>query len=493
MMYTPYLVVRGTGNIGLVQPGRVVGGNNFIPLGNPFGGLEHTALAAADNQAQQRITTFGDDILLWQQNNIRRYNPNTEDWDVIYTVANQDSTDQFGNHTGLHHMRDIAGNPILIGVCDHNTISQQIRIKYAPDSMGNYVWTQTNIGGSNGFFANEVCTPAIVYQNHLYKVADGNNVWKYDPTSDLIVLQTWAIGGIGAAYTAFCVFKDRLFLLSMGADQWVHELSGGKWILKTTYTGAQTANLMSLFEHRGNLYMLYGENSGFEDGWRFYRINNLDTWGRTNLDSLIPANWRFNSGTERGAPNTMAPNWNNNARSFAIVDQANPSNPKTLILLGSGAATYTALTAFEFVDETAPWTELIGGNLTGEMFYPNNIWGGGAYHWNPRNLNIRITDIREISNTEQEIDFVAHGDPGNPDKIVRIYYDNEQERPELSATLTDVGPVTTGVTVSSDTEGDFVVGVDADGSTIYTVVRDFVADGSYIGNNEVLMPYIERP
>lgn len=490
--FTPFLVIRAIGNSGLVQPGRVIGGNNFIPLGNPFSGLENTALATNQAQEQQKIVQFGDDVFCWQRNIIRRYNPSTEDWDPVYTVASQDVSGNYGYHTGLHIMHDKDGAPILVGLADHNTSSVTIRVKYGPNTGGTYVWSQINLANTTGL---EDSNKGIaVYQNQLYRTVTSGTILRYDPVTDLAVQQGNANVQVGGfmEFTDMVVFQNRLFHIGQGNGGYIFELVGGSWIRRRTVTSSNIENSPSIFEHKGDLWFLYAETAGTEDGWRFLRFNPPYTGGASVFDSLIPANWRYNSGTERGAPGTLAPNWFSNCRSYVVIDQeTDPSNPRCLIFLGSAGGAFNTMTAFEFVDDSTPWIELPGGNLTGEMQFPHNNFGSGSYHWTSGELNVQIEDVRVISNTLEEIDFIAYGDPGVEDKRVRIYYDNLQELPITPATLLSTNP-TSGTVIMTDTEGDFIDGVDADGVTVYTVIRDFDADGAAIGQQEVLMPYIER-
>jgi hypothetical protein len=501
--FTPYLAVRAVGNAGLCQPGRVIGGNNFVPLGIPFSGLENTTLSVVNSQSQQRIIQFGNDLYVWQQNAIRQYDPITGIWGngagsttPIHTVSGQDTSGDSGFHTGLHFMHDIDGFPILIGFADPQSGSHTIRIKYGPDSGGIYGWTQLNITASFGNVPEISGKGVAVYHNHLYRSNGPSQILRYDPTTELLAVQNVAAAGQTGdfrVYQDMIVFKDRLFHMGQGTLGYIHELVSGTWHTRRLYTSGNPTVSPSMFEHNGNLYFMYGETSGSEDGWRLYRVDDLDTFSSTNLDSLIPANFRFNSGTERGSPGTAAPNWYITSRSYVVIDQEiDPENPRTLIIIGSANGHTNTMTAFEFVDETAVWTELPGGNLTGEMHYPHNNAGSGAYHWTVDQLNVQITDVRIISNTEEEIDFIAYGDPGVADKIVRIYYDNLQEVPIEPATLISSNP-TSGTTIMTGTFGDFVDGVDADNITVYTVVRDFAVDGAAIGQQEVLMPHIERP
>jgi hypothetical protein len=491
--FTPYLAIRAVGNSGLVQPGRVIGANNFIPLGNPFSGLENATLNVVQAQSQQRIVQFENEIFCWQRNNIRQYNPATEDWDIVFTVLNQDTTSDFSFHSGLHFMHDKDGFPILIGFADHNTQTIHIRVKYGPDSFGVYEWTQINLTNSGG--AEDSNKGVAVYQNQLYKTATASVILRYDPVTDLATQQNLAqvqTGSFGD-YTDMIVFQNRLFHIGQTNGGTIHELVGGAWHTRRFYTSSNITASPSFFEHKGKLYFLYGEISGLEDGWRLFELANLDTGGVVVRDNVIPANWRFNSGTDRGAPNTPAPNWFGDGRSYVIIDQeTDPANPRCLILIGSAPGYSNTMTAFEFIDGVTPMIEFPGGNLTGEMQYPHNNWGSGAYHWTSGQLNVQIEDVRIISNTEEEIDFVAFGDPGIEDKRVRIYYDNLQELPTQPITMISTNP-TSGTVIMTDTEGDFIDGVDADGVTVYTVVRDFVADGAAIGQQEVLMPHIERP
>jgi hypothetical protein len=498
--FTPYLAIRSVGNSGLVQPGRVVGGNNFIPLGNPFPGLENTTLTTVNAQEQSRVVQFGDDLYLWQRNTIKQYDPITGNWGdgagsttQVYTVVNQDISNDYGFHTGLHFMHDKDGFPILIGLADHNSSSRTIRVKYGPDSFGVYGWTQLNLVNTTGL---EDSNKGIaVYQNQLYRTVTSTVMLRYDPTTDLAIQQNMGVGEAAAFqdYTDMVVFQNRLFHIGQGNWNYITELVGGAWHHVRTVNTQNVSASPSIFEHNGNLYFIYGEISGSEDGWRLLKLVDLDTGSSVVLDSLIPANWRYNSGTERGAPGTPAPNWFDGTRTYVIVDQnEGPENPRLIVLFGSAAGAFNTMTAFEFIDEVTGLVEIPGGNLTGELSYPHNNFGSGAYHWTSGELNVQIVNMREISNTEQEIDFIAYGDPGNPNKLVRIMYDSNQELPITPATLISTNP-TSGTTIMSDSFGDYIDGVDADGVTVYTVVRDFDADGASIGQQEVLMPHIERP
>jgi hypothetical protein len=325
-----------------------------------------------------------------------------------------------------------------------------------------------------------------VFQNQLYR-SNGGNIVKYDPITDLIITQTASTGSIAGEYTDMIVFDNRLWHINQGNTGDIHELVGGQWINRRNHLNANLDNTPSFFEKDGNLYVLGATTTGSLDGWHFGRFD-VDTYAFTNLTAaVLPDEIRD------GGPFETPSHYWGNTRSHVIIDQdSDPENPRVIVLIGTANGFTTTVTAWEFIDETQQLVKFPGGNLTGEMLFPHNNWGSGSYHWTKNELNAHIVGTRAVQLGE-EIDFIAYGDPGASDKRVRIYYSNEQENANVSATLLSAGPLTSGVSIMTDTFGDYVDGVDADGSTVYTIVRDIDADGAIVGQRQVLMPYIERP
>jgi hypothetical protein len=145
MAISPYLAVRAIGNAGVCQPGRVVNGNNFIPLGNGFNGTVSGSGTSGDpaglglevqnfdvryGNDESRIVQWGDDIFLWQQNRIRQYNPTTEDWDIVHTVIDQEDANNWNYHTGLHFMHAADGSPLLIGLAGRQSTTGVVRVRF---------------------------------------------------------------------------------------------------------------------------------------------------------------------------------------------------------------------------------------------------------------------------------------------------------------------------------------------------------------------------
>jgi hypothetical protein len=495
MAISPYLAVRAIGNAGVCQPGRVVNGNNFIPLGNGFNGtvsgggtsgdpaglgLEVQNFAVNYGNDGSRIVQWGDDIFLWQQNRIRQYNPATEDWDIVHTVTDQEDAQNWNYHTGLHFMHAADGSPLLVGLAARQSTTGVVRLKYDGSTWNSAVITAAfNMENSRRGIA--------VFQNQLYR-SNGANIVRYDPITDLIVNQVATTGALSGEYTDMIVFDNRLWHINQGNTGDIHELVGGSWVNRSNLLPSNNDNSPSFFEKDGKLYVLSATDSGTFDGWRLHRFNDNPWSGLTDITStVLPDEIRDES------PTDPAVSYWTTTRSHVVVDQdSDPENPRVLLLIGTASGAFNTITAWEFIDDTQKLVKFPGGNLTGEMLFPHNNWGSGSYHWTPNELNAHIVGTRAVQLGE-EIEFIAYGDPGSPDKKVRIYFSNEQENANSPATLLSVGPLTTGVSIGTDTRGDYVSGVDADGSTVYTVVRDIDADLALVGQRQVLMPYIERP
>jgi hypothetical protein len=495
MTISPYLAVRAIGNAGQVQPGRVVNGNNFIPLGNSFNGtvsgsgtsgdpaglgLENQSFAVNYGNDESRIVQWGDDIFLWQQNRIRQYNPVTEDWDIVHTVSDQEDAQNWNYHTGLHFMHAVDGSPLLIGLAGRQSTTGVIRVRYDGSTWSSAAVTSLfNMDTSRRGIA--------VFQNQLYR-SNGATIVRYDPIADLIITQTASTGTLSGEYTDMIVFDNRLWHVNQGNTGDIHELVGGSWVNVSNFLPSNLDNTPSFFEKDGKLYLLSATDTGSFDGWRLHRFNDPIYSGVANITATVLPDEIRDEG-----PGNPPSNYHVNARSHVVVDQdSDPENPRIIILIGTAAGAFNTVTAWEFIDDTQQLVKFPGGNLTGEMLFPHNNWGSGSYHWTKNELNVHIVGTRAVQSGE-EIEFIAYGDPGSSDKKVRIYFSNEQENANSPATLLSAGPVTTGVSIGTDTRGNFVDGVDADGSTVYTVIRDIDADLALVGQRQVLMPYIERP
>jgi hypothetical protein len=256
MSLSPYLAVRAIGNAGLVQPGRVVGGNNFKPIGNPFSGMENPVWIFTIGNDETRLVQWGDsDLFLWQQNRIRQYNPSTEDWDIVHTVTDQEDTNGYNYHTGLHFMHDATGNPILIGLAARESTTGVVRVKYDGTTWASAVITAAfNMDNSRRGIA--------VFQNQLYR-SNGSNIIRYDPITDLIITQAPTGGVISGPYTDMIVFDGRLWHIAQGNGCYIHELVGGSWASRRFTNNSNITNTPSFFEKNGNLYYIEGDiNTG---------------------------------------------------------------------------------------------------------------------------------------------------------------------------------------------------------------------------------------
>ena len=89
-----------------------------------------------------------------------------------------------------------------------------------------------------------------VYQNQLYRTHSASVITRYDPTTDLSVQQNLAnlTGGGFQEYTDMVVFQNRLLHMGQGNQGYIHELVGGSWVRRRTFTTGNISVSPSIFE-----------------------------------------------------------------------------------------------------------------------------------------------------------------------------------------------------------------------------------------------------
>jgi hypothetical protein len=310
---------------------------------------------------------------------------------------------------------------------------------------------------------------------------------RYDPGTNtataITVDANWPVG----ITKDYCVFNNELYGIgpnSSGTDSTfsIKRLVGNQFVqvqtLSTQHRTHQDSDLNAghcLFTDGTDMFaFMSGKDVTLNIGSTAVRlVPNGATFTESNITiPVVPPSLRIIS-----SPNHY---WH----SF-LDNDTDPENPAIIVWTQapSGVSDYNA---WQWNGYNAAMTNLGPAGAAG-IALPHTKDGGGEYIWTQGEPSVEITDISP-SVDSQTVSFIAYSSEVTTTFKVRLWYSGGEDFAKSPATL--IGPVTGGGVLGTDTTGDFIDDVTADGVTVNTVVWDVVADGFAKGSQVILMPAI---
>ena len=480
MSTPPLLVVRYRN--GSAQVGRLLGGTTFKQIGSdlPAGAESTTSITSMSNC---RAVQFKNKIYAFQRDRIYQFDDGTaDDWVEVHQTAVHDPTAGFGFHSGIHVLQ-INDVPTMVAFY-RGSVANFLQALHSTDGTS---WTLFDTGTLTG---SNVVGRSFVFRNNVYIWFNSLTIpglLKYDPISKVATIltadPTWAPG----FSKDFCVFDGELY--GMGpitsgnnANFSLKKLIGSQFAQVQTLSGNhltadqnQRLSGSILFSDGVNMYaFLPGRDGATSPGTTAVQLApNGATFIETQISvQVLPASVRPPIGERQF--------WH----SF-LDNDTDPENPNITIWsqVPDGDSSYNA---WQWNGPSLLMTNLGPGPDAG-LALPHTKDGGGEYVFTQDEPNVEIISVTPAIDT-QTVSFVVYS-PNPTDMLkIRFWFDDGETFARTSAML--IGPVTGGGVLSSDTTGDYVDGVLADGVTIHTVTWDIVSDGLAKGDPVILMPAI---
>jgi hypothetical protein len=314
-----------------------------------------------------------------------------------------------------------------------------------------------------------------MFQNVLHSIHINALASTFDPASGIVnALATPFVN----PHISMCIFKNRLFAIyneSGGLDDIsVAELVAGAWgkiaiVDALPVGGGGSESQYALFTDGVEMFALYTVNAGASDeGWYVRSTTDGLTWNDIST-TVLP--------TGLLSPNNGG-TWNGNTslERFAVVyDVDTVPGALTLNLYHAiDSSVSTILTHFQWNGNAAQITQIDTGGSAQDALptgYPN----AGERIWTAGERDIKIT-ARTPDLLGEKLSFTAYG--GGTGLNVKFYHTLLGHPVLLESTL--VAPVTGG-SATLNVGLNQVEGVAADGSTVYTIIWDFVTDSLSTG------------
>jgi hypothetical protein len=480
-MSTPPLLVTRYRN-GSAQVGRLLGGTTFAQLGNDLpAGVEGTT--STTSMTNCRAVQFKNKVYAYQKDRIYRFDEGTtNDWVEVHQAVSQDTTAGSGFHSGIHVLQ-INNIPTMVAFY-RNTPNFDLQALHSTDGI---TWTLFDTNTSTG---TNLVGRSFVFRNEVYiwfNSATIPGLLKYDPIAKVATVLTSDGGWVIGFSKDFCVFNGELYGIgptNIGNDQpfELKKLVGSQFTTvqtlssaHKTFAGGYADSSIVLFSDGVNMYaFIPGKDVSSSDGTTAVQLApNGATFTETDISaSVLPTSVRPPSGGVHF--------WH-----CFLDNDTDPENPDITIWsqVPNGTSAYNA---WQWNGPNSLITDIGPGPNAG-LALPHTKDGGGEYVWTPGEPNIEITDISPNIDS-QTISFIAYSTEATGIFKARFWYGVGEGFAKTAATL--IGPVNGGGVLSTDTIGDFVDDIVADGVTVHTVIWDVVTDGFVKGASTILMPTI---
>lgn len=496
-MAASLLAMRLTG--AAAQAYRVTAGS-FVAFGNTF--TPTLGMETLDYLQKKTccVVKFKNELWCYVSNEIRRFNPGTNNWDLQRTNSDQTDPDE---HTGLHVMQDAQGNNLLVALFVHAANQTISAIKYDGTTF-----TQVDDLSTGAGTDPQAPSGAFTYANLLISTwnRDEINVHTYDPATDAFSEQplfanTALTGTTDTPPFSLAEVDGRLFLLlSTDFSLFSGDLGSGRYRRRFASradnlgSGVLGANSSSTSIRRYDAAVLittgfsgihvvfyFDGTSGVSDPDQGVMHQEVDPAGlaengsnafQIRTGTTVPAAIAWPNGPT-GSPNDAT------IKVFHNNEETPGTNAIELYISFAGGA----WTQYDFFEATA-WNTNSSGQDRG-VALPEAV-GGGEYtdsgatpELHIEEEGLRITEARTpaLSPGTIRLFFRPYGDPGTADKVVKLWYSTRGNAPDQQATLANAGVESGSPAGSPALVGDEVQQVDADSSVLYRVDWDVEADG----------------
>ena len=484
MSVPPLLVTRYRN--GSAQVGRLLGGVTFAQIGSNLPvGAENVLTIGAMTTA--RAVQFLGKIYAYQRNKVYQFDdsPTVNDWVEVHSVTNQ-QVQITGIHSGLHVVQ-ISSVPTLVAVYRTNAPQDKLSAIHSVDGVTWVNYDTAHTSDSTNYIGR-----SLVFRNDIY--IHWNNaglvgIVKYDTSANTATELTrdnlWVLGNT----KDLCAFDGELYGLATnssadGASFGLKKLVGSQFVtvhnfttaLHRTYTDSDVNAGHLLFTDGVNLYafMTGREGPGNVIGTTAAKLvpDGIGGFTSTDITAVLPAGL--------APPGGIATRW------WSFMDNDTDPNKPRIYIWSQTPNGDSAYNAWKWNGPNIAMTNLGVGPATG-IALPHTKDGGGEYIFTPNEPSIDIVDI-EPSLDSQIISYIVYGDELTGGVRVRFWFDDDEIFAGIPVTLLST---TGGGTIGTDSVGDFVDDVVADGITVHTVEWDVVADGLARGDAVVVMPAID--
>ncbi len=473
----PLLILRNIGSSGNPQVSRLLAGTTGSQLGNDITvvPLEELPTARFTSDAN-RVVHYDNDLYAIIEDQIVKYNSGTNNWDTEFTLTITTTERRKADLWPI----DINGTPSLIALFVNSSV------QYAMVTFDGTTWTQTNLGTS----ANNDLHLSAVYRNKVFLNTDGGSqVIEVDPTTPTLVAHSIPGKTSVSAAGDFQIFQGRFFYLATdgvnAGDNWgLWEYTGATWVRRSFInTATDDAGASAGTFELGNA----GENGAcalFTDGTDLFGLMpgrtaisnegsvlaqwtpNGNDFDETNLSAtVLPADRQLGGGDGDGTK------WN-----VWVDNDTTPTSPGIHIwfLSANDTGNYTY---YEWNGTGSPLSTG-AASVSHEFKLPSGSVGGGARVWTSGELNIKIEDVVPFAGGGLQIQFTAYNDVGPADKIVKFFFNPDEEVPTTQATLAGTPVVISGPAAAPTRNVNQLENVEADdGASVYGVQWDTATDG----------------
>jgi hypothetical protein len=398
------------------------------------------------------------------------------DW-VLYKTITATMANGTKHCKGPLHIMMLGGVPHLVGVVG-NTSNQFVafKVNLLTDAISN-TSSFGSFGASIGMRNN------IIYKGRLFIQGESTRPYYYDPLNHTSA-QT---GGttVDMNRTTFVVYDNRLLWINSSGSPAVltiYELD------ETTLSWGGTVYTTSVSVHDGSSHFTHSRwaawvapgktNAGGQSLWMITNsrgaANNNPTWQlhefffeptsvftTTDWSSALPATL-LNNGPGAQSAVTGSSKW----RPF-MDNETTPGSPIVNLFFSSHSDTGGILSRYIF-DPTGPTLTLmdVGPANSGWFQCPHdNTYGAGDRFWVPGQPTIKIMTHAPLGDGHQRVTFIASSpDPSSPIDVELYYVDNS----EVAIYRGSLSDPTEG-TIASNTGGDYISGITADGVTEHEV------------------------
>lgn len=405
----------------------------------------------------------------------------TQDWELYHSLTNLPTATNRESKPGLYILM-INRVPHLIGMSGTSTGVVAFKINLLTDAKTETTTTAVSFQDSVG-----VRTP-ILYKNILYFGAgDGGRPWYYDPRTNTIAQTT----GTATAQNrdVLTVYDGRLFwLVYLNPVMLIYELDEATQSWATLYTTTINITDGTTFSHsRWAAWPAPGKINPGQSLWVMSNTrtisNSVPEWQLHEIyfeTDVVSVDWSsaLPASLINNGPGVAA---SANGKWRPMIDnETTPGTPIVNLFLSSNSDTPGILSRWVF-DSAGPSLTLVDTGLlnTGWIQTPlDSTYGGGDRFWAPGQPTIKLVDHESAALTNQRLTFVI--DSSNPTDLVDVeFYFTKNS--EIATTRCSLNVPSAG-TIQSNTGGDYISGLVADGVTEYQVTWLASDDGVVVSD-----------
>ena len=476
-----YLVMDGLtgGNGGTCQVFLYTNGTP-AQIGNSFGTSRANAGGNLVPQRRNDAIQFGGELYAVALDGVyQKDDPATMtgDWSKVLNFTRPEFTPNASSTWGIHAM-EVNGVMSLVGVYKDDSLES----RWNWFKFDGTTWTEAP-AYTNGNSGPHILD-AIVYHGAIHVI--GTNGASPDPGFFDPATNTFGTPTESPAFPsninnhAFCVFDDRLFLLCKSSafnTMAIWEFSGGAWsVVKDNVGFVQNNSTIAkgaLFTDGTYMWASWTGSSG-GNGYLLYQfdtaLNMLDKSADTLPTNLLHTAWPGGVYADNEDLDRLIP-----------VYDLNSVVGTTDIYLFRTTSGNGLWTVYKWNGNAAIMTVVdTGGNALHSV--PSGFPSFGERIFTAGELDIKII-AREGVPGGEKITFTVSG--GGTNRKMKLHHSLKGTPPLLSCTLS--GPVTGG-SATFNVGLNQVEGIDADGTTVYTVVWTPGVDGLSVADRVFRVP-----